>query len=333
MKIIDNIKKNTIILLLITVVVLYFVLKDDLNDIIIAFKNIDLRFVFAAVVILFIAIFLRAYVNYLIVDDKEKVSLKESMKHNLITQFFNGITPFSTGGQPMEVYMLTEHNISVAKATIQTIQSFIYYQIALVLCGLFAVLYNFFFHVFPKDDFLRYLVLFGFIINVGIVIILFIIMYSKRVTNKMAKLLVKVAKKIKWKISEEEINLKFKEYYEGAQVLRKRKRLTVIGISFNIISLLCLYSIPLLVLLSMHEYTSMNIFETISASAYVYLIGGMIPIPGASGGVEFTFSNFFGILIPKQVLAACLLVWRFITYYFCMIIGGLVFSLEKKGEK
>ena len=38
-------------------------------------------------------------------------SLKEAIKHNIIVQFFNGITPFSTGGQPMEVYMLKEHGI------------------------------------------------------------------------------------------------------------------------------------------------------------------------------------------------------------------------------
>ena len=333
MKIIDNIKKNTIILLLITIIVLYIILKDDLSDIIIAFQNIDYRFILFAVIFLFISIFLKACVNYLIINDKEKISLKEAMKHNLITQFFNGITPFSTGGQPMEVYMLTEHKISFAKSTIYTIQSFIYYQIAMVLCGLFAVLYNFFFHVFPKDNLLRYLVLFGFIINVVIVIILFLIMYSKRVTNALTKISIKVAKKLKWKIKKEEIELKFEEYYVGAQELRKEKRLTFLGIILNIVSLLCLYTIPLFVLLSMHEYNSMNLLECISSSAYVYLIGGMVPIPGATGGIEYTYTNFFGVLIPKQILYASLLVWRFITYYLGMIIGGVVFSLEKKGEK
>ena len=83
----------------------------------------------------------------------------------------------------------------------------------------------------------------------------------------------------------------------------------------------------------MHEYNSMNLLECISSSAYVYLIGGMVPIPGATGGIEYTYTNFFGVLIPKQILYASLLVWRFITYYLGMIIGGVVFSLEKKGEK
>lgn len=333
MKIVDNIKKNTIILLIITFLILYFVLKDDMNDIILAFQNIDYRFILIAIIFLFLSIFLRAYVNYLIVNDKKKISIKEAMKHNMITQFFNGITPFSTGGQPMEVYMLTEHKISVAKATTQTIQSFIYYQIAMVLCGLIAVLYNFFFSVFPKVDLLRYLVLFGFIINVGVVLLLLLIMYSKKVTDFLSRFTVKITKKLKWKMKEEEINLKFLEYYEGAQELKKRKKLTAIGITLNVASLLCLYVIPLFVLLSMHEYNSMNFLETISASAYVYLIGGMVPIPGASGGIEYTFTNFFGVLIPKQILYACLLVWRFITYYLGMIIGGIIFSLEKKVEK
>ena len=94
-------------------------------------------------------------INYLIVNDKNKISIWEAIKHNIIIQFFNGITPFSTGGQPMEVYLLTEHKISLSKATDYTVQSFIFYQIALVICGIIAVIYNTIFHLFPKVKLLQ----------------------------------------------------------------------------------------------------------------------------------------------------------------------------------
>ena len=71
------------------------------------------------------------------VNEKEKLSLAQAFQHMIITQFFNGITPFSTGGQPMEIYMLKNHGFRYTKATNVIMQNFIVYQLALVIFGLF----------------------------------------------------------------------------------------------------------------------------------------------------------------------------------------------------
>ena len=333
MNLIKSIKKNTIVLLLITIIVLYFVLKDDFNGIVLAFKNINILFIIIGLIFYFLSVIIKGYVNYLIINDKEKISLKESIKHNLITQFFNGITPFSTGGQPMEIYMITEHNISLAKATNYTIKSFIFYQIALVICGFLAVLYNLIFKIFPKVTILKHLVLLGFLINIFVAICLLLISYSKTTTTFLSNLIIKISKKFKIKIKEEEIRNKFSDYYKSSQELKKNRKLTFIGILLNIISLLLLYSIPLFILFSMGDYSSLDIPKTITSSAYVYLIGGFVPIPGASGGIEYGFNRFFGNFIKSATLSAVLLIWRFITYYLGMIVGALLFSLEKKESK
>ncbi len=333
MNFINTIKKNTIILFFITAIVLYIVLKDDWSAIVQAMSTIDIKYVLLAVISLFISIALKGVVNYLIVNDKKKISVKEAVKHNLITQFFNGITPFSTGGQPMEIYMLTEHNISLSKATNYTVQSFIFYQIALVICGLFAVTYNFIFKIFPEVNFLKYLVLLGFSINIGVVIVLLLIANSKKATEKMCNFTVKVSKKLKLKTKEEEITAKFKDLYDGFKELSKRRKLTFIGIGLNILSLIFLYVIPLFVLFSMHDYTSLNVADTLTASAYIYVIGAFVPIPGASGGIEYGFTQFFGNFIGAGTISAVLLIWRFITYYLGVILGALVFIFEKKVNK
>ena len=332
MNIIKNIKKNTIFLLIITVIVLYIVLKDDFEDIVNILAKIDVKYILLALLFYALFIVIKGYVNYKIVNDKKKISLKEAIKHNIITQFFNGVTPFSTGGQPMEVYMLMEHDIPIAKATNQTIQSFIFYQIALVICGSVAVINNFLFPIFPKVRILQILVLLGFIINVLVVVALVLISRSKKITDKLSSLSIKVLKKLKRKVDEEDIKQKFSDYHEGFKELRKRKRLFVGGVILNIISLLCLYIVPLFILYSMGDFTSLTVNNTITASAYVYIIGGFVPIPGASGGIEYGFNRFFGNFIGASTLSAVLLLWRFITYYIGVIIGALVFNLEKKAK-
>ena len=332
MDIIKSIKKNTIVLLLITILVLYFVLKDDFSGIVEAFKHINIIYILIGLVLYLLSVSLRGYVNYLIINDKEKISLKEAIKHNFIAQFFNGKTPFSTGGQTMEIYMIREHNISIAKATNYTIQSFIFYQIALVICGLFAVTYNFIFGIFPKVELLQHLVLLGFIINILAVLVLIAIAYSKKATKFLSNIAIKSIKIVKKDVDENTIKNKFEDFYKCSQDLKNNKKLTIIGILLNIISLSFLYAVPLLIIFSLGDFTSISLIKTITASAYVYLIGAFVPIPGASGGMEYGYNQFFGNFLSSGPLAASLLLWRFITYYLGMIVGALLFSLEKKED-
>jgi len=333
MKILDNLKKNTILLLCITLLVLYILLKDDFEEIINAFQHINFLYIGLAIIFFFLSVIIKGYVNYIIANDKEKLSLKEAIKHNFITQFFNGVTPFSTGGQPMEIYMLREHGIPLTKATNQTIQSFIFYQIALVICGIIAVSYNFFFHVFPKVKLLQHFVFLGFLINVAVAVILLLISSSHAMTKRIERIVKWICKKFKININEQELSEKIEDFHKGFQELKRRKGLLFRGVSLNIISLLLLYTTPLLVLYSMSGNYSMKFVETITASAYVYIVGSFVPIPGASGGIEYSFTQFFGNFIGLDMISAVLIIWRTITYYLGIIIGALLFNLEKKVKK
>lgn len=337
MKIMKNIKKNTFIILIITILVMYFVLKDDFMNIIHALVNVDIKYLILAFLIFCFSIFLKGYISYKTVDDKKKYSLLEAIKHNVIVQFFNGITPFSTGGQPMEVYMLTEHNINANKGTMIILQNFIFYQIALVLFGIGAVVYNGIYGIFPKVPLLRELVLIGFIVNTLVAVGILFISISKKFTRFCVKGIIFILSKLrlvknKGKVKENWRNI-LEEFHECAKFLRKRKRLFVIGILFNVLSLACLYIIPLFILYSIHDYTSLNVATTLTASAYVLLMGAFVPIPGASGGIEYGFLAFFGNFLSNTTTGAILLIWRFITYYLPMIVGAIIFNFDEKGDK
>jgi len=290
----------------------------------------NIKFILMAFLAFLISVSIKGFSNYLIINNKEKISISEAIKHNIIIQFFNGITPFSTGGQPMEIYMITEHGIPLAKATNYSVQSFIFYQLALVICGILAVIYNFIFRIFPKVKYLKLLVFLGFAINLFVAIILLLIGNSQKITKKICNISIKLCHKFKIKVNENEIKEKFNDLYIGFTELSKNKKLTIIGIILNILSLLFLYITPLFIVFSMGDFTSLNIADTLTASAYIYLVGAFVPIPGASGGIEYGFTRFFGNFIAKNKISAVLLIWRFITYYLAVALGGIIFSLEKK---
>ena len=156
-------------------------------------------------------------------------------------------------------------------------------------------------------------------------------LYNKKTDdNEIKNVNIPTAKKIKIKVSEENLQKKIEDYYNGFQEMKKRKGFLTMGVLGNIISLLCLYCVPIFILYAMHDFSSLNIVETLVASAYVYIMGSFIPIPGASGGIEYGFTQFYGNFISISKIAAVVLVWRFITYYLGIIIGAIVFNLERR---
>lgn len=337
METLKNIKKNSLILLLITIIVLFFLLKDSAQEIFATLSKINIFYLLIAFLLYFLYIITKAYIIYKCVNEKDKLSFKEAIKHNMITQFFNGITPFSTGGQPMEVYMIAEHNIKVSKATSVTIENFIFYQTALVIYGAIAVACNWIFDLFPKVSILQHLVLLGFIVNILVAVALYAIMLSKKVTKKVSNLLIKLLGKVKiikdTKKAQNDWSEKLEDFHHISKDLLHRKGIFFLGVFINLVSLTCLYIIPLFIMYGLHDFTSLTPIRAITSSAYVLLMGSFVPIPGASGGIEYGFIKFFGNFMPVVLLNALLITWRFITYYFGMIIGGFLFSIEKESDK
>jgi len=335
---IKNLRKNAIILLFVSFIVLFCVLKDDFRSIIDNLLMINPWWGIVALISSLLYIFFKALVLFDTVKEEIKnYTLLDAVKHTLKTQFFNGITPFSSGGQPMEIYMIHKRGIRIPKATNLIMQNFIFYQVALVLFGILAVIINGIFHYFKEVKLLKYFVVLGFCVNTFVLLFLFIVSFSKKSNEYLLKKAITFFNKIKIVKDKEKTLEKWKDrledFHESASQLRKNKRLFIKGVSYNFFALIFLYVVPLFVIYSIVGMNvDISIVEAIISSAYVLIIGSFVPIPGASGGIEYGFIAFFGNFIKGAVLSATLLLWRFITYYLPMILGAICFSLDK-GEK
>ena len=181
-------KKNSIILLIITLTVLVFVLKDDFPAIMESLKNANLIYLVLALLCFFVALLFEAKAYQEIIEEYQfDYNLKKSYRMLLITKFFNGITPFSSGGQPMQIYMLKKEGIRITKATNIIVQNFIIYQAALVVFGLFAVVYNHFNQIFVSIPLLRHLVTVGFAMNTLVMLGLIIVSFSNRFNHFLVR--------------------------------------------------------------------------------------------------------------------------------------------------
>lgn len=330
-------RKNAFLLLIVLGIVLYFVLKDNFAEVVKTLAKADLRWILFAVVFIFIYWILRTISLYIITREySKKIMFKQIFKLTLITQFFNGITPFSTGGQPMEVYYLKKSGIRASKGTNIIIQNFILYQTALIMHGILAISLNYHFHFFKEVEVLKELTLLGFIINTLVGVGLLFISFSTKFNKKVIDMLIWIGHKIKIiKDKDRAIETwkeRLEEFHESAKLLIEKKSLFLKGIIYNFVSLGIFYAIPLFIIYGLGNF-DINVIQVITASAYVLIIGAFVPIPGGSGGIEYGFMQFFGNFIGGSVLSASLLVWRFITYYLGIILGAIMVNFFKGDVK
>ena len=178
------------ILFLLTIIVLFFSLKDDLNNIISTILATNIVLLVIAFLFVMLYWFFKSLVLYNFTKKFQKnYSFKSAFRTQAITQFFNAVTPFSSGGQPFQIYTLKKRGLTISNATNITIEEFVVYQIALVFLGIIAILLNHVFNIFPYDSLLSKLVVLGFSINTFVIIILFIVAFGK----KSNKFLIRIA--------------------------------------------------------------------------------------------------------------------------------------------
>lgn len=329
----NNKKLNIIILIIITLLVLYFSLKDNFYDTIKEITTMDIKYLLLAFLLLFIFYIFRSYPMYSFCKRvNENFKFRSAFQLVLRTQFFNAVTPFATGGQPYQIYYLKQVGIDYAKSTSVVLQNFIVYQIALVILGLIAFIFNNIFGILKKVTILQKLIALGFFVNTLVIVIMFIIAFDKKMNKKLINLGINILTKLKIVKNKEkklqEWDKNINEFHMGAKILLEDKVNFISNIIYNFIALCCLYLIPLFIYIAM-DGSGLSAGVTIITSAYIMIIGSFVPIPGGTGGLEYGFVQFYSNFIPGSKLSAVMLVWRFITYYFGIIIGSIALNMKK----
>lgn len=334
----EKLKKvaNVIVLALVTCLVLYFSLKDNFNTIINEIINVNIFWLVISFLLAISFWFFKAIATTRIANIfKKDYSIKQGMRLVLETNFFHAITPFAVGGQPYEIYSLKKSKLKITEATNVSIVNFIVYQIALVLLGIIAIVYNHHFVLLKENDLLKNLVVVGFLVNFIVIVALFLLTCTKKINKILMKFIIKVLNKIHLVKNKDEKIKQFNDYlnefHQGAKILLHDKKLFIKLIFVHFIGLISSYLIPLTLAYAMglSSYTGI---EAIVLSSYVMLIGAFVPIPGGTGGLEYGFMTFYGSFIKGSKLNAIMLLWRFITYYFAMILGAILLGIRKKGK-
>lgn len=324
---------NIILIIVFTLIVLYFSLKDNYKEIIELLLNSDIRWLFIGYLFVLSYTFLKSVVTNDIINKFKKFDMKKIFDLQLMTFFFNAITPFSTGGQPFQVYTLKKNKLSLSDGTNVIVQESIIHQIALIVVGFLAIIINEIFDIYKFEGIILTFLILGFGLNILVIFLLFLVSHSNKIDKLITKYIVKLLtflRIIKNKEILNKLHNTIDNFNYNSKILLKDKKRFIKLILINCLALLCLYVVPLTILFSFNNYVSFDGMIAIVLVSFISIISSYVPLPGGIGGQEYLFILMFGIYVNQPLLSSLMIMWRFITYYLPMIVGAVIFNIKNK---
>ena len=266
--------------------------------------------------------------------------------------FFNGITPFSSGGQPFQAYALKQKNVKFSDSTSILLLNFLAYQIVMNLISLVSVIV--FYPTLSKEvPNFSWLVFIGFSINIVVMIIL-VLLGTTKFMGKAIIGLVDLFAKIKFLkkllVSKRDVVVTYINDMQTAfKEIGKSKGAWSVAALSKLLSLVCYYSIPFFGFLAININMGWdNFFYVCAVTSFALTLAIWVPTPGASGGAELAFTTLFvgmaalntgiknptgDIDIAKNLALSGMLIWRLFTYYLLMLLGFIMYLIFDKRDR
>lgn len=343
------------ILVVVTVLTVYFVMKQDPKAIIETILNCNVPWLLVSILGVVFYFLVEAVVLMILTRMyKRKYPYFKSVLNTMIGTFFSNITPSSSGGQFAQAYTFSKQGVKVTNAASILFMHFILYQIVMVLFSFFIFIFKYSdlaattanIHLLGVDFSLISISLIGFVINTFVIVALFLLAFSERLHQFIVTKGIDFLYKLKIVKNKKEQAIKINTKVETFRLEFKRLTqnwpvLLVTSVLF-LAKLVIISSIPYFLAKSMGlEFSStnelVNIIDTTSMTWLVSSITQMVPIPGGSGGAELVFQNMFGGTFFKNAtqadISALILLWRSVTFYLGLIVGFIVFISYRESPK
>lgn len=333
---IKNIVNISFIAILTLGILVYTLKADGIENILDVIGNVNIYWVVAGLIAMIVYWLIESLNLYIISKTMYKNQrFIDSFRVSMIGQLFNSITPFSSGGQPMQAVELVKEGKRISDSANILLIKFIVYQSTLVVYTLAIIIFQFAYFKGLVSNFMN-LALIGFLVNFAVIIFLILIGVNKKIVLSIATIFFNILGKIKLIKNPSDRIKKFEQsvenFHENFKMMKKEKMVIVKATIFSLIQHTVFFSVTYMVYRAF-GLSGVSLIKIISAQAFLSMVMAFIPIPGAGiaaeGGFHIIFKNFF----TPQTINMGILFWRLYTFYLPIIVGGIVMILVRRREK
>ncbi len=257
-----------------------------------------------------------------------KIRFTDCFATSMIGQLFNCLTPFASGGQPIQAYKMVKCGVPLGQASCALLTKFIIYQFMLTLYTLAVILMRLKFFLREISGF-TLIVLIGFGANSVVMLLILGISFFPKATTRFLFWVVQILHRMKIVKNLDSVNERIvteaKQFYDNVAVIKSKVHRFILPCILTAVQLTAFFTVPYFVCLSL-DAVGVSYITVVCAAAFVLLISSFVPLPGGSGGAEGGFYLFFGMFFEQSsMISVAIILWRLMTFYL-PILAGIVFS-------
>ena len=314
------------LLLLICMTVYLVSTTLDITLIPMIMKLVNKKFIFIGFLIMVLYIILECTIINILIKTIQKTKVRFlAVKIAMRGFYYNLVTPFASGSQPMQIYALNKYDINLSKSIAIVTNKTVLFQTVVTIYSAVIIFLNI---EVLKNELPSMLVLMsiGMVMNIvsllgGMLIVL---------TPNTMKIIVKVIVNILYRLNIfkslnkkiHTINKFIDEYSYSIKLFIKNKKALCLSIILTIIQLTVFFSISYCVYKAFN-LNGLSLFEVLSLQVFLYMSVSPIPTPGNVGANEVAFLTIFANVFPGNIIGYSVFLYSIYVYYFLVVVCGL----------
>ena len=289
-------------------------------------KLVNKKFIFIGFLIMVLYIILECTIINILIKTIQKTKVRFlAVKIAMMGFYYNLVTPFASGSQPMQIYALNKYDINLSKSIAIVTNKTVLFQTVVTIYSAVIIFLNI---EVLKNELPSMLVLMsiGMVMNIvsllgGMLIVL---------TPNTMKIIVKVIVNILYRLNIfkslnkkiHTINKFIDEYSYSIKLFIKNKKALFLSIILTIIQLTVFFSISYCVYKAFN-LNGLSLFEVLSLQVFLYMSVSPIPTPGNVGANEVAFLTIFANVFPGNIIGYSVFLYSIYVYYFLVVVCGL----------
>ena len=314
------------LLLLICMTVYLVSTTLDITLIPMIMKLVNKKFIFIGFLIMVLYIILECTIINILIKTIQKTKVRFlAVKIAMMGFYYNLVTPFASGSQPMQIYALNKYDINLSKSIAIVTNKTVLFQTVVTIYSAVIIFLNI---EVLKNELPSMLVLMsiGMVMNIvsllgGMLIVL---------TPNTMKIIVKVIVNILYRLNIfkslnkkiHTINKFIDEYSYSIKLFIKNKKALFLSIILTIIQLTGFFSISYCVYKAFN-LNGLSLFDVLALQVFLYMSVSPIPTPGNVGANEVAFLTIFANVFPGNIIGYSVFLYSIYVYYFLVVVCGL----------
>lgn len=314
------------LLLLICMTVYLVSTTLDITLIPMIMKLVNKKFIFIGFLIMVLYIILECTIINILIKTIQKTKVRFlAVKIAMMGFYYNLVTPFASGSQPMQIYALNKYDINLSKSIAIVTNKTVLFQTVVTIYSAVIIFLNI---DVLKNELPSILVLMsiGMVMNIVSLLGGMLIVLSPNTMKIIVKVIVNILyrlnifKSLNKKIHT--INRFIDEYSYSIKLFIKNKKALCLSIILTIIQLTVFFSISYCVYKAFN-LNGLSLFDVLALQVFLYMSVSPIPTPGNVGANEVAFLTIFSNVFPGNIIGYSVFLYSIYVYYFLVVVCGL----------